>query len=189
MKVIETKLFNYNELSEDAKKRVFKDWQRAQNEDDCILQFMYDDIKDSIKGLCAALNVQLVDYAYGPYCRNYKLRINSYHETWRGPRALAWATRALVNVGYKRQKTFFLFHKNGFPGVCAFTGCCYDDDIAQELIEGLLKGDTVARAFDGIAYMLGQLCENELEYLTSAEYFNETLDEQAEVYTKDGSIF
>lgn len=87
--------------------------------------------------------------------------------------------------GYKRPKRFAEME---FPGVCGFTGICYDDDVAETVWKALLQGDSFASAFDQAADSLSRASEDELDYLTSEESIREYLDESEEQFNEDGTL-
>ena len=183
MKTIETQLFTFSELSEAAKTRALDNLRnQAQTwEPHCM-----DEMLDSLKAICKAGNVQLRDWAYGPYCQGSKVKISHSMEDESGPRALAWFLKVLIEHGYTRPKTFAEMQ---FPGVCGFTGVCYDEDTAETIWKALSDGDTVAEAFDAVAATFCKSAEAEAEYQTSDEYLLESMDQDEEIYTEDGNKF
>lgn len=181
MKTIETKLFSYKELSQEAKAKVLQ--KHSENAD---LYFEQQEMLASMKAICEAANVRLYDWSFGSYCRNWKAKIQGNAEDLEGNRAVAWFLRILINAGYDRPKKF---KDMRFPGVCGFTGNCYDDDFAQEIYDRLIEGNTVAKAFDFMADRACGICEKELEYKQSKECILDYLNQDEEIYTEDGSEF
>jgi hypothetical protein len=189
MKTIETKLYSYNELNDEAKEHVFDQWQSEQENTD-LLCFTYEDMQNSLKGLCDCLGVNLLDYSYGPYCRGYGIKVSYPSCDTDSHQIKAYIMRNLINAGYERKPTFRDFAENSFPGVCAFTGTCYDDNFAQQLCkEIMIEGNSWNDAWNNIAYEICKTCEAESEYLTSREYFEDTNETDEEIYTEEGEKF
>jgi hypothetical protein len=179
MKTIETKLYSFTELSPEARARVIA--REAENAElDCS------DMTASLEAVCDACDLRLVDYSFGTYDRNHKVRVSGNAEGLEGRRALAWFLRVLIRHGYARPARFVEMQ---FPGVCGLTGVCYDDTIVETVWKALLEGDNVRHAFDAVSYTLCRECEAEIDYLQSEEWIMETLDQSAEIYTEEGTEF
>lgn len=187
MQTIETTLYSFDELSDDAKATVIANRIKAAQEDSYLLENSSQEMVDSLKAVTEACGLRLKDWSFGTYCRNWKCSVSNYDlEDMSGNRALAWFLRILLNHGYDRPKHF---QDMKFPGVCAFTGVCFDDDVVETVWNALLDGDTVAQAFDQVAYRFCQILEAEYDYLTSEEAIMEYLDTTEEIYTEDGEVF
>lgn len=187
MKTITTQLYSYKELSPEAQAKVIQKKIKDAQNDECLLQFDSDDMLASLKAVCEACNLRLSDWSFGSYCRNWKVKVSNYDvEYLSGPRALAWFLRILIDNGYPRPKRFVDME---FTGVCGFTGVCYDEDVVETVWKELLDGETVSRAFDQVAYTFCKGLEAEYEYRTSEEAIMEYLDEDEEIYTKDGATY
>jgi len=181
MKTIETKSFSYKELSQEAKAKVL---QRLSEQAD--LDFEQQDMLKSMKAICEESNLRLYDWSFGSYCRNWKAKVSGNAEDLEGNRAVAWFLRILIRKGYERPKKF---KDMKFPGICGFTGMCYNDDFAQEIYDRLIEGNTVRKAFDFMADRACGMCEKELEYKKSEECILDYLDQDEEIYTEDGNEF
>jgi len=181
MITIETKLFSYAELSENAKKRVLAEKAESISQDP--EDFTLSESMDSVKAIAAALGVRLRDWSVGPYSRNNYIRVD---DDMAGNKALARVLRVLMAHGYTRPKQFKAMQ---FPGVCGFTGICFDDDVAETIWKELLDGETIGRAFDAVASKIARMCEDDLEYRTSKEGILDYLDQAEEIYTEEGVIF
>lgn len=181
MKTIETKLYSFAELSEEAKQTVLRrEAERVQ------LDYVGDEMLNSLKAVCAACGLSLRDWSFGTYDRDYTIKVSSPADELSGNKALAWFLRVLVNHGYTRPKHF---RDMTFPGICAFTGVCYDDMICETVWNSLLSGENVAKAFDSVAYMFCKQWEAEDDYARSEQGILQYLDETAEIYTEDGEEF
>jgi len=187
MTTIETKLYSYKELSTEAQATVIANKIKDAQNDECLLEFTSQEMLDSLKAVCEACNLRLVDYSFGSYCQNWKVKVSNYdvEDLW-GNRALAWFLRVLIDNGYTRPKHF---KDMEFNFVCGFTGVCFDDDIVECVWKELLDGEPVRKAFDRVAKMFCDTLENELTYLTSEECIKDYLDEDADIYTEEGEEF
>lgn len=187
MMTITTQIYSYKELSPEAQARVIDNKIKQAENDDYLLEHTSQEMLDSLKAVCEACNLRLVDYSFGSYCRNWKVGVNNYDvEDLEGNRALAWFLRVLIDNGYARPKHF---KDMQFPGVCGFTGVCFDDDIVECVWNELLEGKPVRKAFDRVAKMFCDTLENEYAYLTSEEAILDYLDQSEEIYTEDGEEF
>lgn len=179
MKTISTTLYSFAELSDSAKARIIE--REAEN-----AEIDFSEITASLKEICDACNLDLIDWFFGPDCRNHKVSISGNAKNMKGHKALAWFLRVLLDAGYSRPATFA---EMTFPGICGFTGVCFDDLIAESVWNSLLDGCNVRDAFDGVSGTLCKYCEKELEYLQSEESILEYLDQDEEIYTEEGEEF
>jgi len=189
MKTLEVKLYSYNELNEQAKSQALADWQESRASDPCLLEWTSDEILDTLKALADCLGLSLRDWSFGAYCQDWKAKVAGLRDDWQGNKALAYAMRCLMDKGYERKPTFQGFKDHAFCGQCGLTGICFDDDMGEELFDNLLGGDSIAQAFDKLAYKAGQILESEQDYLTSEACFHETIDKGEEIYTENGKVY
>lgn len=181
MKTISTKLYSYKELSPEAQERVIeREAQRAASDPD---DFTLSEAMDSLKKIAEALGLRLRNWSVGPYNRSNFVQVDCDDE---GNKALARFLRVLLSHGYDRPKTF---KSMKFPGVCGFTGVCFDEDVCEAMWEALLDGNTLGKAFDKAGDRIAEIAEKDLEYRQTKECILEFLDDKAEIYTEDGSEF
>jgi len=189
MKTIETKLYSYAELSPKAQARVIeREAERIQTQG-YSEDFTLRESVASLKAVSKALGLRLTDWNIGPYNRNNHCSVNSDEA---GNKAIAQFVRVLIAHGYKRKPTFKAMLTQGtgsFVGVCGFTGVCFDEDVCEAILEALLDGETMSKAFDRAADRIHDICEKDLEWRTSKEGILEYLDKKAELYTDDGTEF
>lgn len=186
MKTLTVKLYSYSELSPEARSRVIRDRIKDAENDEMLLTYQMEEMADSLKAIAEAGDLTLTNWCFGPYERNYCADVRGHAADLEGGRALAWFARVLIAAGHPRPKTMAGMT---FPGVCGFTGVCYDDDIAESVWRGLIDGMTVKDAFTRAAQKLCHYCEKELDYLMSEDAVMETLDETAEEYTEAGEKY
>lgn len=181
MRTIETKLYSFDELSDEAKERVIRrEADRVANDDD---NFTLNESVDSLKKIVSACGLRMRDWSIGPYNQNNYVKVDCDDV---GNRAIARFLRVLIEYGYERPKKF---KDMKFPGVCGFTGVCFDDDICEEIWEALLDGETLGKAFDRAGDRIMQICEDDLEYRQTEECILQYLDTKAEIYTEEGEEF
>jgi hypothetical protein len=187
MKTIETKLYSFKELSPEAQDRVIeREAQRIHEDPD---NFTLLECIASLKAVASALGLRLKDWNIGPYNRNNHASVNSDES---GNKAIAEFVKCLIRHGYARKPKFkdMLVRGTGsFIGVCGFTGVCFDDDICEEILEALLDGETMSKAFGRAADRIMRICEDDLEYRTSRAGILDYLDTTDEIYTEDGNEF
>lgn len=180
MKTLTTSVYSYKELSQSAKVTVL---QAIANRAD--IDFAIEEMASSLKALVSACNLRLTNYSFGAYCRSYGVTVEDCNlEDVSGPRAIAWFARILKSHGYNITPRF---KDMTFPGVCGFTGICYDEDCAQAVWDSLMDGNTVRKAFDAIGDRLCGICEKELEYAQSEECILDYLDQDQEIYDAEGN--
>lgn len=180
MKNLTIQLYSYRELPDDARQRVVRDKQNEVHNDPNYEHHTLDECIDSLKAIARAMHIRLTDWCIGPYNRNNYARTDS---ELTGDKALATFVRCLVDKGYSRPKKFTEME---FPGICGFTGICFDDDLAEEMMAALLDGSSMDGAFDRAADQIMTICERDLEYLTSEEGILEYLDEEETIYSANG---
>ncbi len=181
MKTIETKLFSYKELSSEAQKQVIeKERKRIQQDPE---DFTLSECVESLKAIAESLNVKLTDWNIGPYNRNNHASVNSDEQ---GNKALARFARVLQHKGYTIPSRF---KDMKFPGICAFTGVCFDEDVCETIWKALLDGETLSKAFDRAADKIMHICESDLEYRQTDAAILEYLDQSVEIYTEEGNEF
>jgi len=186
MKTIQTELFSYKELSDEAKEKVVEVLIKERENDSCALDYAIDEFMDSVRSICRECNFRLGDYSIGTYSQNWKLKVIMGNEDPKGNKALAWFLRVLIDKGYERPKRF---SEMKFTGVCGFTGVHTDEIVCESIWKSLLEGDRVSKAFDSSAYTICKNLEEQYEYDTSKEGILENLDIDEEVYMEDGAKF
>ena len=188
MKTVETKLFSYAELSESAQERVRQQIAEfiSSDSDNPTL----DECLDSLRSIVSAMGLSLADWSVGPYSRSNHAGVNIPwdRETQLdgGARTLASFLLVLPDHGYTRPAHFA---EMKFPGICGFTGVCFDNDIAESIWESLLAGESFNTAIDGAADRIAKICESDLDYRMSDGSILEYPDQDEEIYTEEGETF
>ena len=145
---------------------------------------------ESLHKIAEALGTKLADWSVGPYNRGNFVKLDVPYwtgELWDGGhKTQAVFLRLLIDHGYPRPKRFADLK---FEGVCGFTGVCFDDDLAEEIWDALIDGETLNKAFDRAGDRLATISENDLDWRASKEGILESLDRGEEIYTKEGDLF
>ena len=175
MKTIETQLFSFNELSEEAQEKVIE--AKASDILNDPDNFTLDEAVDSLKKIVEATGAKLTDWQIGPYYHGTRASA-SYEVTFEEFR------QVLLDHGYPQG-----VGQVEFPGTCGFTGVCFDEDVAQTIHDELRDGETFSQAVNAAADKIRQICEDDLEWRASKEGILEYLDRDEEIYTEDGSEF
>ena len=188
MKTVFTKLYSFSELSDSAKMRVItREAEYVYSESECP---GLSDSVDSLKAIVSAMGLSLSNWSIGPENRNNYATVNI---PWQRETELEGGNRTIVSFlyclmrnGYSRPRCF---REMAFPGICGFTGMCYDESICESIWEALLMGESFSSAVNGAADTIAHHCEKELEWLSSHDCIFESLDQSEEIYTEDGDIF
>lgn len=183
MKTVSTTLYSFTELSPEAQDRVIENEAKFIFEDPD--NFTLNECMDSLHAIVKACGERLYNWSVGPYSRSHA-SIRHGEEWDGGNKTVARFVRMLMFHGYSRPKRF---KDMQFPGICGFTGICFDEDVAETMLSALLDGESLSRAADRAAERIAEICEEDLEYRTSREGILEMLDQSAEIYTADGEIF
>ena len=181
MKTALTQLYSYSELSEQAQVRAL-----AKKAEQVDTDHLGDEMRASLKAVCEACSLRLTDWNFGAYCQDWKAKVTGSADDYQGNKALAWFLRVLMRHGYSRPSKF---EELTFPGICGFTGVCYDEDVVETVWKSLLEGETVAEAFDQVAHTFSENWEREDDYQRTPEAILEYLDTSEEVYTEEGEEF
>lgn len=201
MRIKETKVYPYSELSKTAKERAHGDFITS--------GFVYpwgDDNAETLKAFCDIFPIDVGDWEYG--YRNY---INSsmrtaYADTetayydFRGIRLLKWIVSNYWRYLFKRKYIGHLKGREKFTPVysrcqwensCVLTGYCIDDDILGPLYEFIRRPDKTSSFEDILKDCLESwivACNKVYEYCYSEEYFAEHADANDFEFTVDGKL-
>jgi hypothetical protein len=196
MKIIETKVYTFDELSDSAKEKA-RDWYRKANTSE---SYYLDEIYDSLKALFKAANITLKDWSLGPYNRGNQVTFDLGDASeLTGRRALAWlennlfaGLRITAHEFAKNRKDYLKYgpdYRAGKIKPCPLTGICYDEDYLDALRKSIKEGDTLRDAFRNLADVCGRLCEAECEYRDEDEQIDEDIRANEYTFTEEGELF
>lgn len=180
MKIIEIKLYSFNELPKEIQEKVIeKKKENVYNDPFCS---SLEEGMDSLRAIAKELGFNLRDYQIGPYVQ-CGASVGNYE---RGNKEIARFLNILIEKGYSRPKKF---SEMEFPGICGFTGVCYDDDLCEVIWKELIDGKNWNQAFHAAAVKLGKIIEDEMSYEATKEAILENMGLDEEIYTITGEIF
>ena len=204
MKTIRTKVYQFNELTEDAKQKAIE-WYRNSSDDG---QFYADEIIDSVKELADIFNLKFgreyTDIRTGHIDDNilqlqgirlYKYIINNYYNTLFQRKTYYFCrmedgSRMFNCVGGNSGK--YVSKCQWEQASCPLTGVCYDMDILQPVYEFLSRPDqstTFEDLISNIESAIQKTFENNEDYVNSDEYIIESIEANEYDFTKDGNRF
>lgn len=186
MKTLSVTLFSYAELSAEVQEKVLDRLVKERENDHDLHEYTLRECMDSLTKITEDWGYPLIDWSVGPHDRCFARIRHSHNEMPMGHKALASFLRLLINKGYERPKHF---KDMQFPGVCGFTGVCFDDDLCETIWTKLLGGSGIATAIDACADRIGKICEEDIEYQCKKETILEWLDETVEIYLEDGTVY
>ncbi len=184
MKTISAQLYSFRELRPSAQEHALA--QRAEENHEDPDNFTLSEAMDSLKAIVAACGEKLSNWSVGPYNRNNFARIAHGAEWDGGHQTQARFLRVVLAHGYARPARFADLKT---PGICGFTGVCFDEDLVEAMWASLIEGGSLSDAADRAADRIKALCEDDIEYHTSREGILEYLDQEEEIYLETGDKF
>jgi len=217
MRVIETKVYSFNELSERAKQKVVDTFANSGS----FADWIFEESGETLKKFCELFDVKYtaIDFLQ-PWRNDYRIETggnyNDKVKALSGPRLMAYLWNNYGADIYKpkykgslKETVKFAFHKrvkvtqyNGnisrsyYSGVfrsndCPLTGACYDYPILQPIFDVMEGKDLKTDFEDLISECITDLChdvEKEYQYLLSAEAIAEHCEANAYEFTEDGEL-
>ena len=178
MRTEETKIYKFEELSEEAKERALKAWV------DSIHEFFWmDEYFDSIKEGIRAFDCTLDDYNIDWLdTSRSSFKVNSWglEEFMTRDRDLG----TILNEDYKNK----IYSEGG----CPFTGFCGDEDFLDPIRAFLKNPDketTMEELMDDCVYSVLLAASKEAEHQTTEEYFTDHADADGFEFTEDGKMW
>ena len=204
MKTIEIKLYEFSELSEDAKQNAINEYKNSDHED----QFYFDEIIQSAKKV-----IEIFGFEFGREYSTIKtmnidddvlslsgLRLqkyiynNFYHELF---------TPKIYSLWSKKEKSF-KHHKDGFPVLkrrhsrifktndCVLTGVCYDMDILKpvyDFLENPCKNTTFEDLIKSIEHSIDNCFYNTEKWINSDEFIIDHFEANDYEFKVNGEIY
>jgi len=210
MKTIRTKVYQFNELNEQAQQTAIEHYRNSHNDD---MQFSYDDAYETVKKFNDVFNINEGRTSWLNYSINHiddnilelsGLRLQKYlwnnfkNDLFEGKYYSLWST-----IDFPFNKA----HNKPYPALkqrhskvllsnsCVLTGVCYDDDMLQPIYEYLDKKDfsNDTTNFEGLIgdcfYAIEKSLENEQDYRNSDSYIIEQIEENNLEFLAGGQLF
>lgn len=177
MRTIETKLYKYTELSEEAQERARNDRRSASWYGDA----WEGEWRDTLKHAADAFSVEAGDWSVGLYQPSYaSLRVRDE------------AVAELEGVRAWKYLRANYADAIGERGSCPFTGYCGDEDLLDPLrnfLERPNTTNTVQDILDECAHAWATAWRADMEYQHSDEYVAEDLTDNDYEFTEDGELY
>lgn len=218
MKEIKVKLYEFSELSEQAKE-VARNLYRENNTDDA--SFIYDEARASVQVFHKIFGtkegnrnwLEEIDFSR---VKDQVLRLsgdrlqryiwNNYrNDLWKGKYRTVKTNdkkvihnRVKCSGPYKSGNYFNAYYSAVFvdDNCCVLTGVCYDDSLLQPMYEFLNarpEGDVATTNFEELIEdcfsALKKDLENEEEYMNSDEHIDERLSDSDNMFMEDGTEY
>lgn len=214
MKTIRTKVYQFNELTEQAKENAISQYRNMEHYN----QHYYDEIIESVKAVCELFNLKTgrqwsdikTSHIDDNICelkgiRLYKYIVNNY---WYS----LYKRKFLGSIGdnkvikHRMSKTHFydmckgarvnssnfIYSNVQFDNCCTLTGVCYDNDILQPVYD-FLKRPNLSTTFEDlmqkIESAISKTFDNTEEWLNSDEFIKDEIEANEYEFTKDGKRF
>jgi len=208
MRTIRTKVYKFNELSDEAKEKAI-DWCRNVNND----IHDYEDIVSSAKAVADLFDLKFgksyTDIRFGHIedrilelsgTRLYKYVVNNYYDSLFTPKYIKTIGRELkckqfickIHTGANGKFTQLFSKLTKVNDGCALTGMCYDDDILQPVYEFLKNPDkstTFEDLIKDIENAISKTLRDIEEWVNSDEYITEQIEANEYEFTQDGNLF
>lgn len=201
MRIIETKVYPFDELSENAKERAHSDFLSSGFE-----YFWANENEATLNAFCGIFPIKADEWEYG--YRNY---INSKMETGdadtetayyelRGVRLLKWIVNNYWQYLYRRKYIGHLKNKEKFSPVysrcqwehsCVLTGYYIDEAILKPLYDFIERPDKTSSFEDILKDCLESwvvACNKDYEACCEEEYFAEHAEANSFEFTESGKL-
>jgi hypothetical protein len=208
MRTVRTKIYKFNELSNEAKQKAIEKY-RDNNID---YQFSFDEITGSVKKMAELFNLKFgreyTDLRTGHIednilqlsgTRLYKYLMNNYYDDLFTPKYIKIVDKVvkyrqfICKVIKGRDKDYTqIYSKNKRTNDCVLTGICYDNDILQPVYDFLKKpskNTTFEDIVNDIESAISKTFRNEEEYINSDEYIIEEIEANDYEFMADGKMF
>ncbi len=210
MKTITVNLYQFSELSEDAKEKVIENF-RDGNTDFWFL----DEVRNSFDKFCDLFSIKWsqIDYQE-PYRNEYSIQLDDCIKELSGQRLATYIWNNYKNDLFKRKylKSFDGHKKhinivnhtakgtrkeycNYYSSLkkdnsCVLTGVCYDYDLLQPIYDFLDKPtDTdFETLLNDCIYSLCHSVSSEIDYQNSDEAITETIEANEYYFDEDGNL-
>lgn len=208
-RTIRTRVYKFNELSEQAKKVAIENY-RSQDGNN---SHYFDEITDSVKAVGELFDLKFgrsySDVRTGHIAddllnlsgiRLYKYLMNNYYSFLFTPKYIKlfhsvknWKPFICrVKKSHKGDSYTQVYSKNFVNNDCPLTGVCYDNDILQPVYDFLKKPDK-STTYDDLLEEIESAIESTYrsteKWLNSDEFIKDEIQANDYEFTKDGKLF
>jgi len=215
MRTIEVKILKFNELSEDSKNKVIKEWQNDQNNFD----YVFNEAEKPLDKYCDLFNVNYrnIDFLE-PYRNQYKINIEETILSLSGPRLMAYlwnnygkdivkpkfigSLKTNEYIKHNRIKSPLQPNKLGNRFNPYYSGCQFEyscplsgtwiDNLLLDCFFNVMTGKDLNSTFeDLINEGINNLCkglQKEYEYQTSEQAIIEIIEANDYEFTEEGQL-
>ena len=218
MRTVRTKIYSFNELSNEAQQKAINNFRNNGVNTD----FIYDDAYNSVKAFNEVFGTREGSRSWLDVYTDHiddnilelkgfrlqKYLWNNYYNALFKPKFLnAIADNKIlihpcievhkydVSKGARCSSSNFYYSRIQKTNSCVLTGVCYDDDLLQPIYDFLLKRDfsncsiTFYHLLNDCFESLKNSIENEVDYRNSDEAIIEDIEANDYEFTKDGNQF
>lgn len=193
------KLYKFNELSDDAKKKAIEHYRELviRSED---IPWQHE-ILQSFKAVYETAGVRLKDYSLG-LCSHSYAKIDWDHSDpvyhLSGARALGWIENNVIDklritrAEYRRNRKDFIRwrYRVGAVKSCPFTGVCYDDHFLETLQREAKNGRTLGDIFRiELPETYVRLLQAEYDYQVSDEGITDEIEANDREFLESGKLY
>jgi len=209
MRTVRTKVYKFNELSEQAKQKAIDTFRSNDNE----VNFYAEDICNSAKKVIKLFNLKTGN-EYSDIrtshiddnilqlsgVRLYKYIINNYYSDLFTPAYIKtidkeWHCKLFickVKTGMDGNKYTQVYSKTKKDNSCVLTGLCYDMDILKpiyDFLEKPSKGTTFEDLMNEIGNAISKTYSDNDDWVNSDEFIIDTIESNDYEFTQDGRRF
>lgn len=193
MRTIETKLFNFDELSEEAKETAHNNFLNSERE-----YFWMEENLESLKKGLEHFGFELKDWSIDYYCAtNAYLKIvyqnsNGWvdeEDTLSGVRLWKFINNNMLDYWCKYKKKYE--YGKLLDGNCPFTGYCADENFLDAVREFMKqpKNITFQELMEECAHGVMKAIQDGYEYQNSREFFEEEAQANEYEFEEDGTRY
>jgi len=198
-------IYTFDELDNQAKDKV-RQWIYEG------LDYIADDVRQSLDKFCDLFDIRYYQIDYEePHRNEYKIHIPDNAEDLTGTRLATYIYNNYLKDLYKgkyfsiwsKKEKSFKHHPEGYPVLktkyskwyktleCPFTGCCYDMDLLEPLINFCSKpttNDTLESLLDDCISSIYESVQNEIEYRLTDEAIMEHCEANQYEFDEYGNV-
>lgn len=155
MKEITIRLYEYGELSDEAKERAFEDWRAGD-----VGHFCGDEVEDTLKKLEGELGIEVTQWEYSPYSHDCGyIRFKDYSDdqlALSGRRAQAFLWNNFSHLIIQPRKKWYAKNRDGRVDYSGSIHCSYDWDNKTRVSKVFFD-----RTYDGTCPLTGVCFDND----------------------------